>query len=51
MSTLKVTGARVEHRVVCATLFFIVLPQLDTIISQILTYSQDFKSLERIIGD
>ncbi|MDR7080686.1 putative Ser/Thr protein kinase [Neobacillus niacini] len=27
------------------------LPQLDTIISRILTYSQDFKSLERIEGD
>ena len=31
--------------------FLIKLPQLDTIISRILTYSQDFKSLERIVGD
>jgi hypothetical protein len=31
--------------------FLIELPQLDTIISRILTYSQDFKSLERIVGD
>lgn len=32
-------------------IFAIELPQLDTIISRILTYSQDFKSLERIVGD
>jgi len=31
--------------------YLIELPQLDTIISRILTYSQDFKSLERIVGD
>jgi hypothetical protein len=31
--------------------FLIVLPQLDTIISRILTYSQDFNLLERIVGD
>ncbi len=35
----------------CGLFFLIELPQLDTIISRILTYSQDFKSLERIVGD
>jgi hypothetical protein len=45
------TKAAIAEGCYCFTAGTKVLPQLDTIISRILTYSQDFKSIERKIRD